>query len=93
MKKKKRFLALCWAVALVMVLSQVLLANGIEKININRAPIVELKKLKRIGPVLAQRIVEYREKYGSFETPEDIMKVKGIGPKTFELNKERIAVE
>ena len=69
------------------------MANDIDKININQATVVELKKLKRIGPVLAQRIAEYREKHGPFERPEDIMKVRGVGPKTFELNKDRIAVE
>ena len=54
---------------------------------------MELTQLKRIGPKLSQRIVEYREKHGPFEGPGDIMQVKGIGPKTFELNKERIATE
>jgi len=50
-------------------------------------------QLKRIGPKYAERIIEYREKNGPFKTPEDIMKVKGIGPKTFELNKDMITVK
>jgi len=40
----------------------------------------------------AERIVEYREKVGPFLTPEDIMKVKGIGEKTWEANKDKISV-
>jgi competence protein ComEA len=60
------------------------------KININKASVDELCVLKRIGPSYAQRIVDYREQNGPFEKPEDIMKVKGIGLKTFEANKDII---
>jgi len=78
-----------------------LLATGIGavvaqeqvKININKATVGELCTLKRIGPSYAQRIVDYREKNGPFEKPEDIMKVTGIGLKTFEANKEIIVCE
>lgn len=93
MKQKKKFLTLCLVVSLVMALAQGLWAQEIEKININKASAVELRQLKRIGPKISQRIVEYREKHGPFEMPEDIIKVKGVGPKTFELNKDRITVE
>ena len=93
MKNQKRFLISCVVVIMVMVFLPTLLAQEIEKININKASAVELSQLKRIGPKISQRIVEYREKHGPFETPEDIVKVKGIGPKTFELNKDRITVK
>ena len=93
MKQQKRFFTFCLVMALMVALVPALMAQGIEKININEASVEELTKLKRIGPKIAQRIVEYREKNGPFETPEDIMNVKGIGPKTFELNKDRITVE
>lgn len=93
MKSKKKFLTLCLAIAFVMALAPVLRAQEVEKININKASAVELRQLKRIGPKISQRIVEYREKHGPFEIPEDIMKVKGIGTKTFELNKDKITVE
>jgi competence protein ComEA len=63
------------------------------KININKATVEELCTLKRIGPSYAQRIVDYREQNGPFEKPEDLMKVKGIGLKTFEANKEIIVCE
>jgi competence protein ComEA len=77
----------------MMSLVSVSLAQDAEKININKASAVELTQLKRIGPKLSERIVEYREKYGLFEKPESIMQVRGIGPKTFELNKDRITIE
>jgi competence protein ComEA len=69
------------------------LAEEVGKLNINTASADELEKLKQVGPNYAVRIIEYREKNGPFEKPEDIMNVKGIGPKTFELNKEQIVVE
>jgi competence protein ComEA len=74
-------------------MAQPLLADDIQKININQASQAELTELKGIGPVLSQRIVEYREEYGPFQSPEDIMDVKGIGPKTWEKNKDRIITE
>ncbi|MBN2374422.1 helix-hairpin-helix domain-containing protein [bacterium] len=63
-----------------------------EKININTATEEELVKLKRIGPRLAKDIIEFREKNGPFKNIEDILKVKGIGPKFWEANKDRITV-
>jgi len=64
-----------------------------EKINLNTATLEELMTLERIGPKYAQRIIDYRETHGPFEKIEDIMKVKGIGPKTFNANKDVITVE
>ena len=91
--RRNRIIALIIVVAVMMALVSVSLAQEAEKININKASAVELTQLKRIGPKLSERIVEYREKHGPFERPEDIMQVKGIGPKTFESNKDRISVE
>ena len=66
---------------------------AVGKININTAPEEELVKLKRVGPVIAGRIIEYRETHGPFQRPEDIMNVKGIGHKTWEDNRNVIAVK
>lgn len=66
--------------------------NNSGKININTASAAELEKLPGIGETLAQRIVEYREKYGKFQKIEDIMKVSRIGPKIFEQIKDMITV-
>ena len=52
------------------------------KININTASATLLDTLPGIGPVLAERIVAYREKNGSFVKAEDIGLVDGIGTKT-----------
>lgn len=61
-------------------------------ININTATEEELVRLDGIGPAIAKRIIEHRKTYGSFEKPEDIMNVKGIGPKCWERNKDRISI-
>lgn len=62
-----------------------------EQVNVNTAIAQELsKKLKGIGVKKAQLIVDYRTKHGRFARLEDLLKVKGIGPKTLEKNKQRI---
>jgi competence protein ComEA len=62
------------------------------KININTAPAAELETLPRIGPKVAQRIVDYRTKNGSFKRIDDLMKVQGIGEKIFDEIKDLITV-
>jgi competence protein ComEA len=49
-------------------------------ININLASATELEQLPGVGPATAKAIVAYREKYGAFNTVEDLLKVRGIGP-------------
>ena len=62
------------------------------KININTATAEELDSLPDIGPAYAQKIIDYREEHGGFESIEDIQNVAGIGPKTFEKLKDLITV-
>ena len=89
----RRHITLLMVVLFVLSMAGQALAEETKKININTASAEELENLKQIGPNYAARIIEYREKNGPFEKPEDIINVKGIGPKTFELNKEQIIVE
>lgn len=66
--------------------------NG--KVNINKASADELTaNLNGIGPVLAQRIIDYREANGLFKTIEEIKNVSGIGEKRYADIKEKITVK
>ena len=62
-------------------------------ININTATAYELDTLPGIGPVIAERIIEYREANGNFETPAQIMNVSGIGTETYLSIKDLITTD
>jgi len=55
-----------------------------KSININTADTKELEKLPRIGPATAKKILDLRKEKGRFNKAEDLLEVKGIGPKTLE---------
>jgi competence protein ComEA len=61
-------------------------------VNINTATAAELETLPRIGPTMAQRILEYREANGPFGANEELQNVSGIGPATFDTLKDMITV-
>lgn len=63
-----------------------------DLININTASVEELDELPGIGPTIAQRIIDYRDANGPFQTIEDILNVSGVGPSTFEQIKDLITV-
>lgn len=53
-----------------------------QPININTATEAQLQRLPRIGPKMAERILAYREAHGAFRSVQDLVRVRGIGPKT-----------
>lgn len=57
------------------------------QIDINQATWVEFAQLHRIGPVLSRRIIEYRETHGPYDSIDELLEVKGIGPKILEANR------
>jgi competence protein ComEA len=68
------------------------IATAASLIDINTASASELESLPRVGPALAQRIVDYRAAHGRFRAIEDIMLVTGIGPATFDQIKDLITI-
>ena len=65
-------------------------SDVLRKVNLNTAE--ELQTLYRIGPALAQRIIDYRESVGTFQSIEEIQNVSGIGEKIYEGIREEIEV-
>lgn len=59
-------------------------------VSLNSATLAELETLPRIGPALAQRILDWREANGGFATIEDLRNVTGIGQKTFDGLKDHV---
>lgn len=59
------------------------LAEG-TKVNVNTATAEQLDALPKIGPKVAQRIVDYRTAHKGFRTVEELRNVKGVGPKVME---------
>ncbi|MEZ0536146.1 helix-hairpin-helix domain-containing protein [Caldicellulosiruptoraceae bacterium PP1] len=74
--------------------NNVIVDNNIEndngKININTASKSDFEKLPGIGPAIAQKIIDYREKVGRFKSIDDIKNVSGIGEKKYDAIKDYI---
>lgn len=68
-------------------------AQSAGVVNINTATADQFALLPRIGVKTGERIVEYRTANGLFKKTTDLMQVKGIGDKTFELISSYLAVE
>jgi len=62
-------------------------------IDINSATRAELESLPGIGPVLAQRVIDYRERHGPFASVEMLDNVPGIGPKRLEAMREYVTTD
>jgi competence protein ComEA len=61
-------------------------------VNLNTATVAELEELPGIGPSMAARIIEYRQKNGGFKKVEDLMNIRGIGEKSFLKLKPQLTV-
>ncbi|MEN3001007.1 MAG: helix-hairpin-helix domain-containing protein [Armatimonadota bacterium] len=61
-------------------------------LDLNRATAEELEALPGIGPVLAARIVEYRQQRGRFQSVDELLDVHGIGPKRLEQIRPYVTV-
>ncbi|HEX5857161.1 MAG TPA: ComEA family DNA-binding protein [Microbacterium sp.] len=66
--------------------------NGDGRVNLNTAGEAELDTLPRIGPAMAQRIIEWRDANGRFTSVEDLLAVPGIGDKMLESLRELVTL-
>ncbi len=66
---------------------------GTGLVNINTSDAAMIASLPEIGPKTAEKIVSYRSEKGPYLLKEDIMKVEGIGPKTYGKIKDLIDLE
>ena len=62
-------------------------------INLNTATAEQLEAIPGIGPVLAQRIIEYRQMHGRFQSVDELLEVRGIGPKRLENMRPYVVVK
>ena len=63
-----------------------------RQVDINTASAAQLERLPEIGPGLAARIVAYRKQHGRFHNTEELMQVRGIGPKKYQALKDSLVV-
>lgn len=91
MSQSHRFAAAALALVLALAALPAYAAPG-GTVNVNTATVDQLQLLPRIGPAVAQRIVEHREKNGAFKSLEDLMLVRGIGESIFEQIKPYVAL-
>ena len=61
-------------------------------VNLNKATAEELQTIRGIGPVIAERIIKYRQDHGRFEKVEDLNQVNGIGDAKFEKIKNEVSI-
>ena len=70
----------------------VVLEEELGMVDINTASFEDLQQVRGIGPTIAQRIIDYRDVNGKFESIEDLVNVKGIGGSKFQKIKSQISV-
>jgi competence protein ComEA len=67
-------------------------ATATAPVNLNTATAEQLATIPGVGPKMAERIIEYRQKNGGFKRVEDLMNVSGVGEKSFLKMKPLITV-
>ena len=74
-----------------LMLSAVSMVGLAGSVDLNTATAAEIAKhLHGIGLAKAQKIIEYRKRFGPIDTPEELLVIKGIGEKTLEKNRSRM---
>ena len=61
-------------------------------LNLNAATIAELDRLPGVGPVLARRIVEFRDRKGGFQRVEELLGISGVSEKKWQVLRKLVTV-
>jgi competence protein ComEA len=95
MNRSRRFVSSLVLVGILLASASAVTAFAAEArrvVNVNTGDPSQLALLPRVGPAVAQRIIDFRKENGPFKSTEDLMLVQGIGEKTFQLIKPYVAV-
>src|SRR5271168_2411484 len=63
-----------------------------QPININTASSTELQQVPGIGPVTAEKILQMRKSYGAFKSVDDLLAIRGLGPKRLDKMRKYLTV-
>ena len=69
-----------------------LFISAFAAINLNTADKVALESISGIGPAKAGAIIKYRDEHGSFKSVDELLNIKGIGPKMLDNIKEQVEI-
>ena len=65
-------------------------APAAAPVSLNTATVDQLDQLDGVGPVTAQKILDWRREHGGFRSVDDLNQISGIGPKRFEALKDKV---
>lgn len=66
---------------------------SLAPLNINVADVTALQRLRGIGAVKAQAIVDHRQAHGAFASVDELLEVKGIGKALLQRNRDLLSVD
>jgi competence protein ComEA len=69
-----------------------LFISAFAAINLNTADQAALESISGIGPAKAEAIIKYRDEHGSFKSVDELLNIKGIGPKMLDNIKEQVEI-
>jgi competence protein ComEA len=92
MKRRERVTIIVLFIGIALIISTLAMAEEIGKIDLNKATVEDLVKLKGIGQTYAERIIDYREKNGPFKNVQELLAIKGIGEKKLESIKDLLMI-
>jgi comEA protein len=64
----------------------------LKPINLNTANSAQLQEVPGIGPATAEKILQMRKSYGAFKSVDDLLAIRGIGPKRLEKMRKYLSV-